>query len=110
MSRVKVGGDWRYEDQLDGIALRSDERVRVLWPYGAEDYKVEIESSSVTISDMGHPTDLPVTRAYIRATINGTAARVRLADIDVHVVRPAAVASRAKYKRCGVTARKKKAS
>lgn len=87
-SRVTVGGNWSYEDQLGGTTLSDGEAVRVRWPDGsASTHIVKVLRSSQTISDMGHPAEIPIIRAFITIEHRGALVRVRLAGLNADVSR-----------------------
>lgn len=81
---VKVGGNWSYEDELDGQPLQDKEEVYVEWPDGkVEKFKVVLAKSSTTICDMGHDYNAPVREAYVFVPYHGAQCRVRLLGFKV---------------------------
>lgn len=81
MKKVITYSNWCEIDQLDGKDLENGEWLRVKWPDGSiTRAKVRVEKTIYSISDMGSPCDIPVSRAYVRVPHRGASARIRLAE------------------------------
>lgn len=66
--------------------IENGDRVLVRWPNGTEsEHVVELEKSSYREMDMGHYTDIPVHRAFVKVSVNGSETRVALRNKDLLV-------------------------
>lgn len=71
--------NWGYWDELDGKALAAGETVEVKYPDGTiERGRVEIDSVSSTISDMGSPYRISTSSAFIRFEVHGAEVKLGL--------------------------------
>jgi len=83
VTKVETYSNWGWWDQLDGTALKQDERLRVRWPDGVEeDVFVHLERSSSVTNDMGRPYDCPRVEAYADLRRHGARALVRLVGLE----------------------------
>ncbi len=79
MNKVEIYSNWCYYDQLDGKNLKDGEKLKVRWPDGQETQEnVILKKTSQTVSDMGHPYDVPIHQAYVAVTVHGAECLVRL--------------------------------
>jgi hypothetical protein len=88
MEKVKLGGDWCYEDVLAGKALRDGEQVRVQWPDGSvTDETIRVERRPYQVSDMGRSYPSKDDHAYIETAVRGALARTYLRKSELLVER-----------------------
>lgn len=79
MGTVKVGGDWAYIDQLDGISLKDGERLHVKWPDGTITIETcAIDRDTFTYNEMGHEGKGPNHKAYLAISYKGVEVRYYL--------------------------------
>lgn len=86
--QVTIGGDWSYQDQLDGRTLAEAERVRVRWPDGSvTEHVCTVREYSAPMMEMGHATQIPIVEAYITIEHRGCSVPVRLGRSALDVER-----------------------
>ena len=84
MQRVTIRSNWGYFDELDGRDLADGEGLRLKWPDGTITVaKVILVKTSEPGSDMGHPIDIPLHRAFIGVNYRGAIAQIRLYNSPV---------------------------
>lgn len=73
---------WEQTDSLNKEALKDHDIVDIKWPNEeVTRHKVYVLKNYVTVSDMGHPWNIPTSHACIDVPINGTKIGIRLVDI-----------------------------
>jgi hypothetical protein len=83
MTRVIVGGDWRYADQVDGKDIVDGEILLVRFPDGFEMYcKALVTTSTLPIKDHGHSYDSSRKQAYATTDFHGSTSLVRLVGLE----------------------------
>lgn len=83
MSKIMVGGDWCYADQLDGRSLVDGECLDVTFPDGFQmRIKVTLQVTGITIGDHGHDYQSTRSEAYYVTDIHGVPARIRLLGFE----------------------------
>lgn len=88
MSKVKLGGNWSYEDQLDGKTFEMGERVRITWPDGSVTHEVvRCVFGTAPSSDMGRPIKIPTVEAFVMITHRGVSVPVALANAQLDIER-----------------------
>jgi hypothetical protein len=82
-----VYSQWCYCDSLDGEVLRTGDVLDVTWKDGTSSREtIDVEESTHTVNDMGHPYDCGVTRAFISTLFHGGVAKARLLDLAAKAV------------------------
>lgn len=83
MSKIMVGGDWCYADQLDGKSLVDGECLDITFPDGFQmRIKVTLQVTGITIGDHGHDYQSTVSEAYYVTDTHGVPARIRLLGFE----------------------------
>jgi hypothetical protein len=84
MKKVETYSNWCEIDRLDGIDLEDGERITCQWPNGKKTKEtIVLNKRSYTVNDMGHPWEVQVQEALIKASINGIECKIRLAGKDI---------------------------
>lgn len=87
MKKITTLNNWCEIDQLDGIDLKSNERLKVKFPNGQViEVTCFIQESSYTTSDMGRPYVVPVKKATIRTKWKGQPCFVPIAGLEAERV------------------------
>ena len=83
MNPVKTDRSWRDVDQLDKKDIVDGEKFRIKYPDNSiTEESIKLDKSSYTVSDMGHPWEILVRKAYIDIDYKGAKAKLYLAEND----------------------------
>ena len=81
MNPVKTDQSWRGVDQLDKKDIMDGERFRIKWMDNSiTEELIKLDKSSYMVSDMGHPWEIQVRKAYIDVNYKGAKAKLYLAE------------------------------
>lgn len=86
--KVNTYSNWCYIDQLDGEDLKHEEVLKITFPDGHSiKQKIIVETSKETTSDMGHPYDLPIKKAFVQIIFHGKKINVSLVGLEAERVK-----------------------
>jgi len=79
---IKTYSNWCEIDYLDRWSLKDGDLLNVTFKNGeTRMVKAVVLDESYETSDMGHPCNIPVTRAYAKANIYGSTVKIPLSGL-----------------------------
>lgn len=94
MKKVEIYSNWCHYDVIDGVQIKTGDKLLIRWANGTETVHIaKVDSTVVYYSGHGGGDDIPISKAFVTIEYNGSTFPIRLVDagVEAEVIEPATV-------------------